>query len=1000
MDQQQIRFNFLDEAQDCLHQVESVLLELSSTIAEPEKLDLALRATHSVKGGAGMMGFLPLSNVAHRLEDFFKILRLRHHSTQISTEVESLLLRGVDSMGNIIELHRQGTDVEDTWLKDHVDPIFEQLDQHLGKLRAGDENLLFNQSEGANAELLMFEEGVEPILDEFEDQLSEISSEQLSSALMMTAEKLLVFGRMADLEPFVQLCESIQQQAMIATTQNINSLVEEALTVWRRSHALVMRGSLDKLPSELKRHRLSSPISDGLGVDNLNLDGQNNDLLSLANALDDNVNLDLFSNEDFNFEDQFLQSDFDLLSEENIDIENLEDLQNAFAQISVAEPEKPLVSSPKIAQIPSKTGQMVRIPVEQLTQFNTLFGKLILERNRVNLRLEQLRNVTQLMQRRMSQLEQSNTQLRNWYDRTSTQDSFAVTEQSMVEIPVSSTMVNGAKSSISPEKTAQNNGTSTQFDTLEMDSYSDLHLISQGQIETIVQLKEVSTDIDLGLEDLNQAVRELNHTMRSLQKKATSIQMRPFEDLVKSFPRFIRDLSIQFNKKVNLKIEGETTLFDRTLIETLNAPLMHLLRNAFDHGIEDFETRKNAGKPPEGTITLSAINRGTQTIITVKDDGKGISVEKIGDRLMQMGITSTEIEQMSESQIIDYIFQPGFTTSEEVTELSGRGVGMDVVRTNIQEMRGNVQVQSKVGQGSTFVMTVPSNLSILRVMIVQAKGMVFAMPVNTVREILQLKPEENSTSQDLNQFTWRDQTIPVIYLENIFTFNRPSQPFEMSGNSIINQPTILVVGDQDNVGGIHIDQFWGEQEVTIRPINTHLPLPLGFISSLILGDGRILPLIEPVQILQESLKQNEQTNKDDIIPVKINQDLPFTSEKIKTILIIDDSINVRNYLATTLEKAGYRVEQAKDGREAVDKLFGGLTVEAAICDIEMPRLDGYGVLEEVKGKPEFQSLPIIMLSSRSNEKHQKLAFNLGASAYFSKPYNEQELIGKIGDLTR
>lgn len=325
---------------------------------------------------------------------------------------------------------------------------------------------------------------------------------------------------------------------------------------------------------------------------------------------------------------------------------------------------------------------------------------------------------------------------------------------------------------------------------------------------------------------------------------------------------------------------------------------------------------------------------------------------------------------------------------------------MDVVRTNIQEMRGNVQVQSKVGQGSTFIMTVPSNLSILRVMIVQAKGMVFAVPVNTVREILQLKPEENSTPQDLNQFTWRDQTIPVIYLENIFTFNRPSQPFEMSGNPIINQPIILVVGDQDNVGGIHINQFWDEQEVTIRPINTHLPLPLGFISSLILGDGRVLPLIEPVQILQESLKQNEQTNKDDIIPVKTNPDLPFASEKIKTILIIDDSINVRNYLATTLEKAGYRVEQAKDGREGVNKLFGGLTVEAAICDIEMPRLDGYGVLEEVKGKPEFQSLPIIMLSSRSNEKHQKLAFNLGASAYFSKPYNEQELIGKIGDLTR
>ncbi|NCO73900.1 MAG: hybrid sensor histidine kinase/response regulator [Cyanobacteria bacterium] len=980
MDQQQIRFNFLDEAQECLHQVESVLLELSSKIAEPENLDLALRATHSVKGGAGMMGFLPLSNVAHRLEDFFKILRIRHHSTQITTEIESLLLLVVDAMAYIIESHRQGLEIRETWLKDRVEPLFDELSKHLGELQLEDENLLFAQREETNVELLMFEEGVEPILDEFEAKLKELPPDELSSALIMTSEKLLVFARMANLETFVTLCESIEEQAIITSPKNINFLIDEALKIWRRSYALVLRGSFDKIHLVLDENLLLS--DDTLEFDNFKLPEQNEELLS--------PNLDLPSNDDLAFLEQISESDLDLLSEENLELENLEDLQNTFANISVFEPEKPLISPPKNTPIFAKTPQTVRVPVEQLSQFNTLFGKLILERNRVNLRLEQLRNFVQLMERRINQLEDSNTRLNNLYDQSSTQDSVPVAEQFISSISLANT---GIKSSA---KITNRDNFLRQFDTLEMDSYSDLHLISGEQIETIVQLKEVTTDIDLGLEELNQAVRELNNTMGSLQKNANGIQMRPFGDLVKSFPRLIRDLNLKFKKKVNLNIEGETTLLDRTLMESLNAPLMHLIRNAFDHGIEPPKTRETRGKNPQGTITVSAYNRGTQTIIQVKDDGGGIAFDKICNRLKQMGITHGKIEQMSESEILDYIFQPGFTTSEEVTELSGRGVGMDVVRTNLQEIRGTIEVETKVEKGSIFTITIPSNLSILRVMLVETKTMMFAVPVDTVREVVALSKEKKSYGKEIKELIWQNQTIPIIHLENIFTFNRPSRNFEMLGNPIIKQPTILVVGNKENIAGIYLERFWGEQEVTIRPIDSSFPLPKSLISSLILGDGRVLPLIDPFKIVQE-LSQNPH-QKTDLLPVSVDNNKENTLTKVNTILIVDDSINVRLYLAKTLENAGYRVEQAKNGQEAVDKLFNGLNVEAVICDIEMPLLDGYGVLEEVKAKPQFQSLPIMMLSSRSNEKHRKLALNLGACAYFSKPYNEQELLSKIKDF--
>ncbi|BAQ59896.1 signal transduction histidine kinase CheA [Geminocystis sp. NIES-3708] len=984
MDQQQIRLNFLDEAEDCFHTIESALLDLSSTVAEPERLDLALRATHSVKGGAGMMGFLPLSNVAHRLEDFFKILRIRHHSTQITTEVETLLLLGLDSMRQISDLHRQGIEVEESWLKGNVEPIFIQLSQNLGELREEDEDLLFAQSEGIDAELLMFEEGLEPILDEFEVELTQLSSAELSSALVMTSEKLLIFGHMANLEPFIQLCESIQQEAIISSEENINSLAQEALTLWRRSHALVMRGSFDKLPSKVESHDLIGFNESVFDAEGFNFDFNEDDLSSLTNALDEAVNLEIVVSNDFPLTEEIALSDFDLFSEEKIESEDLEKLQDAFAQVS--EPQKSLIPEPKTLQTSPKSGKLVRVPVEQLSQFNTLFGKLIIERNRLNLRLEQLKNFAQLMQRRMNQLEQSNKQLRNWYDHASTEG--LLKEQSFTQIPTF-VGVNVSNSLMADQTLAQ-------FDALEMDRYSDLHLISQEQIETIVQLKEVSTDIDFGLEDINQVVQELNHTMRSLQKNVTRIQMRPFADLVRSFPRLIRDLNLQFGKKVNLKIEGESTLLDRTLIEALNNPLMHLIRNAFDHGIEDPQTRTMAGKLSEGNITISAINRGTQTIIKIKDDGAGIRLNKICDRLRSMGISDEEIKKMSESEIIDHIFQAGFSTSTKVTELSGRGVGMDVVRTNLEEIRGDIHAETKIGQGTTFTLKVPFSLSILRVMIVEIKGMVFAVPVNSVREMLHLKPEQGLTLEDLTYISWHEQTVPLAHLEQTLTFNRPSKPFEMPGNPVINQPTILLVGEGDDLGAIKIDRFWGEQEVTIRPINTHLPLTVGLISSMILGDGRVLPLIDPVQIFQESLKTKIRENKTDLISKDKNGEI--NSTKVNTILITDDSINVRRYLASTLEKAGYQVEQAKDGKEAVDKLLGGLSVQGVICDIEMPRLDGYGVLEEIKGKPEFQSLPIVMLTSRSNEKHRKLAFNLGASAYFSKPYNEQELLSKISEL--
>ncbi|MBL1208821.1 hybrid sensor histidine kinase/response regulator [Geminocystis sp. GBBB08] len=955
----QIKFNFLEEAEGYLDQIESVLLTLNSNTNELFDLDITLRAAHSLKGSAGMMGFSHLSKTAHRLEDFLKILRVRFVSLSITPEVQTLLLKGIDSLRDIINFYQQGIVIDESFIENQINPIFESLRQYLGDLQQDDENNLFALNHGTGTELELFQEEVDRILDELSQQLNHLSGEELSQTLIITTEELMVFSQMANIEAFTQLCQSIQQQTLVTNIDDLPNLAQQALNTWRQSYNFALGGNSEQIPTELniKSFDINTETTPTNWADISNFD------LDLSQ-----VQLQLT-----NLEEQFLEQP----QGESITPNLTQDLN-------------PLSPNIPVKKDKDEAVKMVRIPAKQLAQFNTLFGKLILERNSVNEQLEQLKNFAFLMRQRMLKLEESQEQLIKWYDRASIEGLI----NTVPETKTLTATINGSSNTLTKESQTED------FDILEMDRYTDLHLISQEQIETIVQLKEVSTDIQLGLLDINQTMGELTQTTTALQKNVTRTQMTPFADVVKRFPRMMRDLSVQFNKQVKLIIEGEGTLIDRVILDKLHSPLNHLLRNAFDHGIESPDIRISKGKPPEGKITISAVNRANQTIITIEDDGNGISLKKISDRLLNQSISPEDIKKMSENQILNYIFEPGFSTKEVVTELSGRGVGMDVVRTNLREMRGDVQVKTKEGKGTTFIINIPFSLSVLKVMLLERNGLVFAIPLNSIRELKSFTTAEIIAIEDQDQLQWNGKNIPVVRMEETFIFHRVHKSFPLKGNPLINKSTIVVVGESANLGGIYLDRVWGEQEVTVYPILSPIPLPRGFNNSIILGDGRVIPLIEPSEMLQGCLENSSsQSNFDHVFNILTPQEQIKSQVVIShRILIVDDSINVRNYLALTLEKAGYQVEEARDGREAVDKLFNGLSVKAVISDIEMPRLDGYGLLKEVKSQEKFKDLPIIMLTSRNNDKHRKLAFNLGANGYFSKPYNEQELLHKLNNL--
>lgn len=612
----------------------------------------------------------------------------------------------------------------------------------------------------------------------------------------------------------------------------------------------------------------------------------------------------------------------------------------------------------------------VRVGIQQLEDLSELFGELNIERNGLSLQLKRMRQLLQTLKTKVRRLEQSSFELRSTTDRAAT----ATTAFSLVGSGGSSWHQN--------------------FDILEFDRYSPLHLVSQDVMETIVQIQEITSDIETNLEETEQTEQSLRRTAKQMQGRLTQVRMRPFADLVNRYPRMIRQLGQEYGKDVRLIINGENTLVDRAILELLADPLLHLVRNAFDHGVESPQLRQSRDKSPTATIEVSAAYRGNQTVITIRDDGCGVDLQKIRQRAQRMGLDQSSLEAASDRELLDLIFEPGFTTAEQVTELSGRGVGMDVVRTNLQQIRGDIQIETKPNQGTTFTITVPFSLSVARVLLIEVSNILVAIPTDVIEEIIELNPSWILNSAGQTVLNLDEILVPLLQLDQWFQFSRPCPPISLDGVPTINQPTVLLVNQGNSFVGIQVDRYWGEQEVTIRQVNSTIPLPPGFSSCTILGDGRIVPLVDTFSLLQWIQNSNVPSR----LSLKAIQPATYQLPSQKSILIIDDSINVRRFLANILEKAGYRVEQAKDGQEAIDKLKDGLKVEAAICDVEMPRLDGYGFLTQVKNIVAGANLPIAMLTSRSGDKHRRLALNLGAAAYFTKPFREPELLQTLQEL--
>jgi len=649
----------------------------------------------------------------------------------------------------------------------------------------------------------------------------------------------------------------------------------------------------------------------------------------------------------------------------------------------------PIASAPVVASgADSAEDVSIRVSVRKLERLGELLGELTTERNGIGLQIGSLKTLFTLLNQRVKSLDRANNLLRQSYDRVAVQH--PAQSSSQHTHPAAAAPVPPAIALQAIPMAEMVSG----FDQLEMDQYSDLHLVAQEIIESVVQIQEVTTDIELALGETDGLSRELNRTAKQLQLGMNQVRMRPLSEITARFPRMLRQLSLSHGKQAKLQVRGGGTLIERSVIEALQDPLMHLVRNCFDHGIEPPDERVAKGKPPEGSIEIHAGYRGNQVAITVQDDGGGINLDKIRDMVLALGLSLEEIEASGQQALVNLIFEPGFSTADRVTELSGRGVGMDVVRSNLRAVQGDITVDTVPGQGTTFTLTMPLSLSVTRVLVVECQGLVIAFPSNIVEEMLLLEQQKIMRVAEQNLLEWQGYTIPLLHLQNWFHFARPIIKVETESSPVIDQDAALVITQGEEPYAIQCDRYWGEQEVTTRTVEGTLALPRGFSGCVVLGDGRVVPLIDIEKLMDWVLRGAAQAQP----PVDTLPLFQASTDK-RTVLVVDDSINVRRFLAVTLEKAGYNVEQAKDGQDAIEKLQSGTTPDVVVSDVEMPRLDGFGFLAQVKSLANCEEIPVVMLTSRSGDKHRQLAFSLGAAQYFSKPFKQNELLQTLAELS-
>ncbi|AFV96879.1 MULTISPECIES: hybrid sensor histidine kinase/response regulator [unclassified Sulfuricurvum] len=489
------------------------------------------------------------------------------------------------------------------------------------------------------------------------------------------------------------------------------------------------------------------------------------------------------------------------------------------------------------------------------------------------------------------------------------------------------------------------------------------------------------------LEELNQVVSIVSLVTTDLQIAVMKTRMLPIGKVFNKFPRMIRDLSRELNKKIELEITGEETELDKSIVEEIGDPLVHIIRNSCDHGIETPDVRLASGKEEGGTIHLKAYHEGNHIVIQIIDDGKGLDADMLKSKSIEKGIiTEKEADGMTEKEAFGLIFRPGFSTAAQVTSVSGRGVGMDVVKTNIEKLNGMIDIDSEVGKGTSMKLKIPLTLAIIQALLVGVQEEYYAIPLASVLETVRISKDEIYTVESRSVMRLRDEVLSLVHIGDIFEVERV---FDNSEHAYV-----VVLGLAESKIGLIVDSLVGQEEIVIKSLGEYLKGIEGIAGATIRGDGGVTLIVDVAALMQmaKSVKSTvgqESAESKGRLGVK-NKASDYT------VMIVDDSKTDRTIMRKALEPMGITLVEAIDGVEALNVLKQGeYMFDAMLVDIEMPRMDGYTLAAEIKKYNKYKNLPLIAVTSRTGKADRMRGVESGMIEYITKPYSPEYLMNVV-----
>ena len=561
---------------------------------------------------------------------------------------------------------------------------------------------------------------------------------------------------------------------------------------------------------------------------------------------------------------------------------------------------------------------------------------------------------------------------------------------------------------------AHSDETDVHFDPLEFDRFTRLQELTRLMAESVNDVATVQQNLMHNLDEGEAALGAQARTTRELQDELLRIRMVPFSSLSDRLYRVARLASKDVGKRVQLDIRGAQAELDRGVLDRIVAPLEHLLRNSIAHGIEPEGVRKSAGKPEAGEIVIEVRQEGSEVVIGIADDGAGLDVERIRARALTQGLMR-EDESLSDAQIADFIFRSGFSTVESVSEVAGRGVGLDVVGNEISSLGGRIEMDFERGKGTRFTIYLSVTLTVLKAVVMRAGDELYTVPSLLVEQVQSLKPEPLAAAYDAHEIAWQGARYPLHYLGQLLGRAQvaPSQQ---------RYSPVLLLRSGPHRAAIHVDQLLGGQEIVVKNIGPQLARVPGVTGAAVLASGDTVLILNPVPLAQRAMLAMVQPAAVQTAPVAAVQTAPVAAmltDPVATVqssepaapraapvparqaavLVVDDSLTVRKITGRALAREGYNVVVAKDGIEALEKMQSA-TPDVIITDVEMPRMDGFDLTRNVRADPRLKDLPVIMITSRTAEKHRKHAAELGVNVFLGKPYEERELLEHIAGFVR